>query len=222
MEPSISQETRAVRRLRPVTLMARRKRIVIDGFTLHVTQRGNNRCATYQDASDYEVFLWFLRFAIQRYDLRVHAYALMSNHFHLMVTPGSAQTLARAIQSLGRRYVRYFNDRYKRTGTLWEGRFRSAVITEDRYWLTCMRYVEMNPVRAGLVTTPEAYRWSSYGTHAHGARDVVVSSHVVYEALASTPERRQEAWRNICAPPTCVEQLENLRRSIETGIVIGD
>ena len=202
--------------------MARHKRMVLDGFSLHVTQRGNNRCATFKDTSDYEVFLWFLRFAIQRYNVRVHAYALMSNHFHLMVTPESGRALARAIQSLGRRYVRYFNDRYERTGTLWEGRFRSAIITEERYWLTCMRYVEMNPVRAGLATAPEGYRWSSYRSHAHGARDPVISPHVVYDGLASTPERRQEAWRGICAPPTNAEQLESLRKSIANGIVTCD
>ena len=131
-------------------------------MTLHVTQRGNNRTAIFREPFDYDIFLFFARLTIGRYDVQVHAYALMPNHFHLMVTPESPGALSRAMQSLGRRYVRYFNDRYERTGTLWEGRYRTAIITDERYWLTCMRYVEMNPVRAGLVASAESYKWSSY------------------------------------------------------------
>jgi putative transposase len=199
--------------------MAGRKRLFIEGLTLHVTQRGNNRCATFRDDSDYEMFLWFLRFAIRRHCLRVHAYALMTNHFHLMVTPQSAAALSRAMQSLGRRYVRYFNDRYGRTGTLWEGRFRTALITDERYWLTCMRYVELNPVRAGLVRSADSYRWCSYHAHACGAADPLVTSHALYDALANTGDRRQEAWRHICAPAAETQQLEDLRNAIATGVV---
>ena len=202
--------------------MARHQRPFLEGLTLHVTQRGNNRAAMFQVPSDYEIFLWFLLFAMRRYGLRIHAYALMSNHFHLMVTPESDTSLPRAMQSLGRRYVRHFNDSYKRTGTLWEGRYRTAIITDERYWLTCMRYVEMNPVRAGLVTAPEAYRWSSYRTHAYGVNDPAVVSHPVYDALANTPERRQEAWRRICEPPVPSDHLEILRKSIAAGLVIAE
>lgn len=199
--------------------MPSRKRIFIEGFTLHVTQRGNNKCPVFHDDADYEIFLWFLLFAIRRYKLRVHAYALMTNHFHLMVTADSAAALSRAMQSLGRRYVRYFNDRYGRTGTLWEGRFRTALITDDRYWLTCMRYVEMNPVRAGLAASADVYPWCSYRAHALGAADPLIASHTLYDALASTPDRRQEAWRNMCAPPVQIQHLESLRHRLATGIV---
>jgi putative transposase len=196
-----------------------RKRIFAPGLTFHVTQRGNNKCATFRDDCDYETFLWSLRFAIRRYTLQVHAYALMTNHFHLMVTPDSVACLSRAMQSLGRRYVRYFNQRHVRTGTLWEGRFRAALITDERYWLTCMRYVELNPVRAGLTERPENYRWCSYRSHAYGAVDPLISTHVLYDGLAVTSERRLEAWRNICAPAMQAQQLEALRRSIAEGIV---
>lgn len=202
--------------------MARRTRVFMEGLTLHVTQRGNNRCATFRAACDYELFLWFLRFATQRYEFRVHAYALMSNHFHLMVTPASPTALARGMQSLGRRYVRYFNDRYHRTGTLWEGRFRTAIISDERYWLTCMRYVEMNPIRAGLAGSPESYRWCSYRAHAFGTTDPIVAPHAVYEALASTPARRQEAWRHMCGPAAQPDQLDTLRKSIAEGVVSCD
>src|SRR5258705_3740037 len=202
--------------------MSYRKRTVVDGLTLHVTTRGNNKTATFRSEADYESFLWCLRFATVKYKLQIHAYALMSNHVHLMMTPETSTGLSRGMQSLGRRYVRYFNDRYNRTGTLWEGRFRSAVILNERHWLTCLRYVEMNPVRAGLVEMPEAYRWSSYRAHAFGAGDPVVAPHVVYDALAITSDRRQEAWRQMCAQDVQVEQLDALRKSIAEGIVIGE
>jgi putative transposase len=199
-----------------------RERAFVEGLTLHVTQRGNNRTSVFHDSSDYEVFLWCLRFMITRYPVRIHAYALMPNHFHLMATPKSLAGLSRAMQSLGRRYVRYFNDRYNRTGTLWEGRYRTAIILNERYWLTCMRYVEMNPVRAGIAESPESYKWSSYRAHAFGASDPVVAPHILYDSLASTPDRRQEAWRHICEPPTGIEQLKVLRKSIANGLVVGE
>jgi len=202
--------------------MPRRRRIVIQGLTLHVTHRGNNRCATFREDSDFESFLASLALAIRRYQFHVHAYALMSNHFHLMVTPGEPGGLSRGMQSLGRRYVRYFNDRHNRSGTLWEGRFRTAIITDERYWLTCLRYVEMNPVRAGLASSPEAYRWSSYRSHALGMADPIVAPHAVFDALANTIEGRRRAWRQMCAVPVGVEHLDGLRRSIASGIVATD
>jgi len=202
--------------------MSYRQRIVVDALTLHVTNRGNNKTATFRSESDYETFLWFLRFAAVKYRLQIHGYALMSTHFHVMMTPETATGLSRGMQSLGRRYVRYFNDRYNRTGTLWEGRFRSAVILNERYWLNCLRYVEMNPVRAGVVEMPEAYRWSSYRAHAFGTGDPLIAPHAVFDALAISSDRRQEAWRQMCAQAVQVEQLEALRKSIAKGIVIGE
>ena len=202
--------------------MSLRTRVYVEGLTVHVTHRGNNKMPTFRADADYQTFLWCLRFVTTKYRLLVHAYALMSNHIHLTVTPESASGLSRGMQSLGRRYVRYFNDRYERTGTLWEGRYRTALIVDERYWLTCLRYVEMNPVRAGLVQLPESYRWSSYAAHAFGQHDAVVAPHAVYDALAGTADRRQEAWRRICAPPLHTEQLAILRKSIGDGAVIGE
>lgn len=200
--------------------MARRERLFTRGMALHVTQRGNNRTVTFRKSSDYEMFLLFLRLAIARYRLQLHAYALMSNHFHLMVTPESPDQLARAMQSLGRRYVRFFNDRYGRTGTLWEGRYRTALINNERYWLGCMRYIEMNPVRGGIVTSPELYRWSSYRTHALGAPNNLLASHGIYEGLGNSPEMRQHAWRRICRQRVTAEQHQILRQSIRNGFVV--
>lgn len=200
--------------------MARRERLFTRGMALHITQRGNNRTVAFRKRSDYEMFLLFLRLATARYRVQLHAYALMSNHFHLMVTPESPDQLARAMQSLGRRYVRFFNDRYERTGTLWEGRYRTALINNERYWLACMRYVEMNPVRGGIVASPELYTWSSYRTHAFGAPNNLLTSHAIYERLGNSPETRQRAWRRICRQPVTNEQHEVLRQSIRNGFVV--
>jgi putative transposase len=202
--------------------VARPLRYFVDGLTLHVIQRGNNRGHIFRAPSDYDVFLLTLRHAVDRYGLHVHAYVLMNNHFHLMVTPTSAFALPRAMQSIGRRYVRFFNQRYERTGGLWEGRHKTALVHDERYWLTCMRYVELNPVRAGMVSSPEQYKWSSYKTHAFGARDPLVSEHPVYTGLGNTPEHRQQTWRGICDSPTAPEQLQHIRASIHRGLVCGE
>jgi REP-associated tyrosine transposase len=202
--------------------MARRERLFTRGMALHVTQRGNNRIATFRKPSDYEAFLLFLGLTTRRYRLQLHAYALMPNHFHLIVTPESPEQLSRSMQSLGRRYVRFFNDRYERTGTLWEGRYRTAVIANDRYWLACLRYVEMNPVRAGLVASPQLYRWSSYRAHALGTANDLLAPHALYEGLGNSPDRRQQAWRRICGQAVTDDQLEALRKSIQNGFVVGE
>ncbi len=202
--------------------VARPLRHFVHNLTLHVVQRGNNRCLIFRRPSDYEVFLITLRHAIDRYRIRAHAYVLMNNHFHLMVTPDSEGMLSRAMQSVGRRYVRFFNARYKRTGGLWEGRHKIAFVHNERYWLTCMRYVELNPVRAGLVSSPEHYKWSSYRAHAFGVHDSLLSSHAMYTGLGDSPESRQQAWRDICESPISPQQLEKVRASISRGIVIGE
>lgn len=124
------------------------------------------------------------------------------------------------MQSLGRRYVRFFNDRYERTGTLWEGRHRIARIFDHRYWLACMRYIELNPVRAGLVSSPDQYAWSSYRAHALGTFDPVIDPHAVYEGLGLTPSRRQDAWRQLCDAPLKPAQLDWMRKSIASGVVV--
>jgi putative transposase len=202
--------------------MARPLRYFVDGLTLHVIQRGNNRGLMFRAPSDYEVFLFTLRQASGRYGIRIHAYVLMNNHFHLMVTPEAKSSLSLAMQSVGRRYVRFFNDRYKRTGGLWEGRHKVAFVQDDQYWLTCMRYVELNPVRAGLVSSPELYKWSSYRAHALGSRDLLLSEHEVFTGLGGCHESRQLAWRGMCDSPLSPQQLQRIRGSICRGAVEGE
>jgi putative transposase len=201
--------------------MARPPRIVSTNLTQHVIQRGNNRGDIFRCVSDYEVFLQALREATLLHPIKIHTYALLTNHIHLMVTPESAEALSAAMQSLGRRYVRFFNDRYGRTGTLFEGRFRSFEIDSEDYWFSCARYVEWNPVRAGLASMPEAYRWSSYSTHAFGNENPVISPHWLYLRLGDTPEERQSSWRGLCGVGLTDDQLTEIRRSVKTGRPLG-
>jgi len=201
--------------------MARHPRIVSTNLTQHVIQRGNNKVDIFRCVSDYEVFLHALQEATLLYPIKIHTYVLMTNHVHLMVTPKSAGALSGAMQALGRRYVRFFNDRYARTGTLFEGRYRSFEIDSDDYWFTCARYVECNPVRAGLALTPEAYRWSSYSTHAFGHENLVISPHWLYLGLGDTPEWRQSSWRGLCGAGLTDEQLTDIRTSVKTGRPLG-
>ena len=146
---------------------------------------------------DYFVFRDCFADACLRHDCLVHAYVLMTNHVHLLVTPRAEDSIPFVMQSVGRRYVRYFNDRYLRTGTLWEGRYRAALIDSDRYLFSCYRYIEMNPVRAGLVSHPRQYRWSSYGANALGQPDALVAPHERLRALGEDSEGRTAAYRGL-------------------------
>jgi putative transposase len=191
------------------TAMARRPRIFIPDISVHVIQRGINRGAIVRDNTDREVFIAFLRRAAQQHGLSVHGFALMDNHAHLLVTPPDAGSLPATMKELGGRYVHYFNRRHDRIGTLWSARYRGLLIHDERYWLTCLRYVEQNPVRAGMVRTPDAFAWSSFRFHALGAESDWLAPHWRYLELGSTPEERQAAYRAICGlPVTQAEMVE--------------
>jgi putative transposase len=178
--------------------MARRPRIYIPGMTQHVVQRGNNKGTVFVEDSDYRFFLKLVRHESVRSSVAIHAYTLMTNHFHLMATPANDSGLSTMMQSIGRRYVPFFNLKHHRTGGLWEGRFRSFVIESESYWLKCMRYVELNPVRAGMVSKPDEYRWSSACAHTEGRYDELLTPHALYLRLGTTASERQYAWRAIC------------------------
>ena len=199
--------------------MARRLRIFIPNISVHVIQRGINRGPIVRDNTDREVFIAFLRRAAQQHGLSVHGYSLMDNHTHLIVTPPDAGSLPATIKELGGRYVDYFNRRHNRIGTLWNGRYRGLPIHDERYWLTCLRYVEQNPVRAGMVRTPEAFTWSSYRVHALGEESDWLVPHWRYLELGSTPEERQTAYRAICGiPVTQAEMFEQRLTWWPTGV----
>jgi len=191
--------------------MPSRPRFFAPGVSLHVRQRGNNRCAIFGDDSDYGVFLVLLRSAIQRYQVAVHGFSLMTTHTHLFLTPATEHGTSKAMQQLGIRYVMYFNHKYNRVGTLWTGRYRAKPINDERYWLTCLQYIELNPVRASMVMRPDQYRWSSYRAHTSASDIDWLSSHPVLEALGAGIDQRREAYRAICAEPLSTDQLVRQR-----------
>ncbi|MBV6523067.1 MAG: hypothetical protein MNPFHGCM_03234 [Gemmatimonadaceae bacterium] len=175
--------------------MARLPRFSALEHPQHVIQRGNNRTRLFDQAQDYLVFRRCMQSALQRCECDIHAYVLMTNHVHLLITSNAAGAIGKFMQSVGRSYVRYFNDRYRRTGTLWEGRYRATLISTDEYLFRCSRYIEENPVRAGMVSNPAGYRWSSYSANALGMADALVTPHARYLALGASPHSRQRAYR---------------------------
>jgi putative transposase len=190
-------------------------------LTQHVIQRGNNRADIFRSGDDYEFYLTALGDSCRKEQVDVHSYTLMTNHVHLIVTPHKVGGLSVAMQDIGRLYVLYFNRKYKRTGSLYDGRFKSFIIDTESYWFTCMRYVELNPVRAGMVSQPHQYRWSSYASNALGVDDRVLTPHAAYIALGSTPAARQQQWRRICTDALVDEELAEIRRAVQHGGVLG-
>ena len=202
--------------------MARLRRYAMPGQPQHVIHRGNNRSAIFAEPGDYERFRHHLLSACERHSCVVHAYVLMTNHFHLLVTAPDNSALGKAMQSIGLRYVAYFNRRRQRTGTLWEGRYRSAPIDCERYLFTCYRYIEQNPVRAGIVARPEHYPWSSFHANALGRLDPIVTPHERYVALAGRVVDRLAAYRSICDAPFDAPTLDEVRSSIRGNWALGD
>lgn len=202
--------------------MARLPRIVVPGQAMHIIQRGNNRQAVFFCDGDYLIYLDTLKQAAAAHGCAIHAYVLMTNHVHLLLTPERTEGPAWLMQAVGRRYVRHVNGGYRRTGTLWEGRYKSALIDSERYLLTCSRYIELNPVRAGMVDRPEDYRWSSYRCNATGRRDEVTQPHPLYNRLGVDAEMRQAAYRALFAGHIDDAVLTSIRQGTEAGEVIGN
>ena len=175
--------------------MPRRPRIQLDGVPLHIVQRGHNREPCFFSEEDYTSYLHWLGEALSDNECQLHAYALMTNHVHLLLTPKKTATVPNLIMSLGRRYVQYINRTYKRSGRLWDSRYKSSLIQADTYLLACQRYIELNPVRAALVDDPAHYRWTSYRRNALGATDSRITPHVLYQAMGQTDKSRQTAYR---------------------------
>lgn len=201
--------------------MPRLGRYFLPDQPLHVIQRGNNRAPIFFCDEDYRRYRAWLAEAAADYGCAIHAYALMTNHVHLLVTPETATSLPRAMQSLGRRYVRYVNAAYRRTGTLWEGRYRAAPIDSEAYFLACCRYIELNPVRARMVAHPRDYPWSSYAAHARGASDALVAEHPLYRALGRSAAERQENYRALFRAALDAAFLDDLRAATNGGWAMG-
>ena len=179
----------------PARSMARRRRIFLRNCSVHVIQRGNNKRPIFDDPRDYEVFLDLIATGVSRSGVALHAYALMTNHFHLLATPADPAALPRFMKWVDGRYVQYFNHRNQRMGTIWNGRYKGLIVKDERYWLTCLRYIEQNPVRAGLSLCPSEYRWSSARAHTTGHSPDWLVSHPLYEALGASVSERHAAYR---------------------------
>lgn len=201
--------------------MARRPRLELPGVPLHVIQRGNNRAACFVADGDRQLYLKCLGDAATKYGCAIHAYVLMPNHVHLLVSPERAGGVALVMQDVGRRYVRIFNDVHKRTGTLWEGRYKAAMIDSEQYLLVCQRYIELNPVRASLVAGPADYRWTSYRYYAHGIRNPLVSPHELVQRLALNDDERRDAYRDLFREPLAQHLIDRIREATDKGWPLG-
>ncbi len=177
--------------------MARLPRLTLPGYPHHVIQRGNNRQAIFSRVADYQTLLALLEEYAKKFSVAIHAYVLMSNHFHLLATPQTGDGLPQMMQAVGRRYVRYFNDHQKRSGTLWEGRYKSTLIQTERYLLACMAYIDLNPVRGALVPQAADYPWSSYGHYAGLRSDPLITPHPLVWELGNTPFAREAAYAEL-------------------------
>jgi putative transposase len=202
--------------------MPRKPRFFLPGVPVHVVQRGNNRQAVFFDDNDYRVYLDWLGTAAGEHGCAIHAYVLMTNHIHLLMTPNGREAISATLQAVGRRFVPYINHSYGRTGTLWEGRFKASAVQAEDYLLACYRYIELNPVRAGMVERPEDYPWSSYRANACGAPDPLITPHPLYLACGTDAPGRQAAYRQLFASHLAPDLLRNLRACLQTGTPLGN
>ncbi|MGK2941346.1 MAG: transposase [Immundisolibacter sp.] len=202
--------------------MPRRARLTLPNLPLHIIQRGNNRQACFFAGEDYQWYLRWLGEYARQAGCRVHAYVLMTNHVHLLLSADRADAAGQLMKALGQRYVQYVNRTYQRSGTLWEGRFRSCLTQEDAYLLTCQRYIELNPVRADMASHPADYRWSSYRANAQGEADPVVTPHPLYTALGADASARLAAYRELFRFELEPGLVDEIRRATNGNFALGN
>ena len=201
--------------------MPRKPRFILPGVPQHVIQRGNNRGPCFYADADYRYYLAALQAASVRNHCRLHAYVLMTNHVHLLITPFMEHGISHTMQDVGRKYVRYINTTYQRSGTLWEGRYKASLVDSETYLLTCMRYIEMNPVRAHIVNHPEDYPWSSYHANAQGKDNLLIQPHPIYQALGASADARQSAYRELFRHILDDVLLNTVRTALNEELVLG-
>ena len=202
--------------------MPRQPRLELPGVPLHVTQRGVNRCAIFLDDADRHHYRRLLREACQREDVAIHAFVLMDNHVHLLLGAAVAGRISSALRRAGQMYVQAFNHRHRRTGTLWQGRFKSSLVDSDAYLLRVMRYIELNPLRAAMVERPEDFRWSSVHTHLGTASDPLITLHPGYLALGASAPERAAAYRQWLHAPLDEDELTRIRAYMRQEKALGD
>ena len=201
--------------------MPRLPRYFVPDVPLHVIARGNNRERVFACSRDFGTYRRYLTEAASAHGLAVHAYVLMTNHIHLLATPSTATSSAKTLQSVGIRYARYVGSAYGRSGTAWEGRYRATLVDTEAYLLTCMRYIELNPVRAGMVDVPGAYPWSSYAANAAGRPDELITPHALYSDLGSTCARRQAAYRVLFGEPIAAADIDTIHDATNNAWALG-
>ena len=201
--------------------MPRRKRFCPAGLPVHVIQRGNNRQLCFTSDSDFAAYANWLYEGANKFRVDINAWVFMANHVHLLLTPSSDNSISKLMQFIGRLYVRYFNYRYARSGTLFEGRFRASLIQEDEFFLTCMRYIELNPVRAGMVNDPAEYKWSSFRAHGLGKNIRMWSPHPIYLALGQDSDSRSKRYRELTKTPVNTDVVAKIRHCANSGLVLG-
>jgi len=200
--------------------MPRRPRSILPNLPVHIVQRGNNRRTCFRQQKDFRSYLAALRETSSQYGVAIHAYALMSNHVHILATPDGVSSASNMMQQLGRKYVSYFNKAHCRTGTLWEGRFRSSSIRSVRYLFACYRYIELNPVRAGLVQLPGEYEWSSYRANAEGGWSDLLTPREEWLALGESRDLRVRQYRSIFGD-VVDEYDDQIRLALKKGRALG-
>lgn len=201
--------------------MSRKSRFNLIGIPQHVIQRGNNREPCFYATDDYYRYLHDLKDAAEKNHCVIHAYILMTNHVHLLVTPFKEHAVSHMMQDLGRKYVRYINHTYKRSGTLWEGRYKSSLVDSEKYLFTCMRYIELNPVRASMVTHPGDYHWSSYACNAMGEFNPLIKKHLLYTELGLTKPQQQHTYRELFRNHLDENEIHSIRETLNQELVLG-
>jgi putative transposase len=194
-----------------------KRRLFVPGCSHHVWNRGNNRIDIFTDDQDRTVFLCILGNAAVFCAVKIHSWTVMTNHYHALVTAPDERQLPRMMQRVGKNYASYFNQRYRRTGTPWDHRYGASLVLDERYWTTCLRYIETNAVAANIVTRPEDHPWTSYAHHAFGIEDDLITSHALYDALGDTPERRQAEWRALCGQPLPPQHVALITEALRTN-----
>ncbi len=202
--------------------MARLPRLNLPGIPQHVIQRGNNHQPCFFSEQDYSVYLDKLNEYSKKYGVQIHSYVLMTNHVHLLLTPDESDGVSRLMQSLGRYYVRYVNHTYQRSGTLWEGRFKSTLVDSESYLLTVSRYIELNPVRAKMVEHPAQYPWSSFQKNALGKAIDLITPHLCYLSLGTTDKERQAAYQALFEHKIQNKTLQEIRNATNKAWVLGE
>ena len=202
--------------------MPRRPRIHVADIPLHIVQRGHNRDACFFAEDDYHAYRHWLGVALRATGCQLHAYVLMTNHVHLLLTPSQPEAISRLVISLGRRYVPHINRTYRRTGTLWDSRYKSSLVQADAYLLLCQRYIELNPVRAAMVDDPAHYRWSSYRANGLGQADPLLTPHWLYAGLGQTEADRLAAYRALFRPELDTDGIDDIRLALNQGQPLGN